>query len=408
MQKEINFSLHRSEDWLITGKNGAGKSSFMQLLRGDLWPLPGNNGKPRLYFPDGQASVSPLPFKEQTAWISPGLPDLYRGKKWDLSVHEILVSGLYQSFLLYEAVPESYWEQAAQQAEQFGIKRLLSRKIFRLSQGEAQKALVARALMNSPAVLFVDEIGPNLDQRSKAEIRDILRLARSKGTQLVVAAHYRDEITREIPNSVLLEQGHILFQGQRATRRESQSKDTKRRSIVLKSRENRVVQNPEQDGNHSPAIRINEVSVRIQGRTILENLSWSINPGEHWGVTGPNGSGKSTLLRLILGEIHPVPGDRIIRFGRKDNWSIWELKKTDRLFSSGTAKSTHLQSDRAGNACLRFQRTSGFFCPGRGPPGRKGPGLARNLFHCGPSRSRNPDPVLGAVAPDSAFEGGDP
>lgn len=285
-----------------------------------------------------------------TGWISPGLLDLYRGKGWDLSVHEVLVSGLYQSFLLYEAIPESYWEQAAKQAEQLGISKLLPRKIFRLSQGEGQKVLLARALMNGPTVLFLDEIGPNLDQRSKGELRDILRQARSNGSQLVVAAHEPDEITREIPNSMLLENGQILFKGPRTSFGEAERKldpvlekkaplqslaqNAKNRPAGNRSKENQEGKGPENhENNHFPAIKIDKVDVRIQGRTILKNFSWSIGYGEHWGVTGANGSGKSTLLRLILGEIHPVPGGRITRFGRKDHWNIWDLKERIGFFS---------------------------------------------------------------------------
>ncbi|WP_420361455.1 ATP-binding cassette domain-containing protein, partial [Escherichia coli] len=37
---------------------------------------------------------------------------------------------------------------------------------------------------------------------------------------------------------------------------------------------------------------------------MLNNLSWQVNPGEHWQIVGPNGAGKSTLLSLITGD-HP-------------------------------------------------------------------------------------------------------
>ncbi|MFW6054371.1 MAG: ATP-binding cassette domain-containing protein [Thermodesulfobacteriota bacterium] len=360
--KNIDFSLRQGENWLVTGKNGAGKSSFLQLLRGDLWPLPGNNGKPRLYFSNGQASISPWRFKKMTGWISPGLLDLYRGKEWDLTVHEVLVSGMYQTLLLYEAVPERYWDQAAKQAERFGIRKLLSRKIFRLSQGEAQKTLLARALLKKPAVLFVDEIGPNLDRRSKTEINDILKQAGKNGTQLVVAAHDPDEITRELPNSVLLENGRILFQGPRAAGPEPRCTDT-RPLAGLESRKDRAFQDPEQDGKQPPVIRMDKVSVRIRNRTILEDFSWSIGCGEHWGVTGDNGSGKSTLLRLIMGEIHPLPGGRIIRFGRKDNWSIWELKERIGYFSP-ELQSRHLYRQNVLETIVSgFRGHLGFFAP---------------------------------------------
>jgi molybdate transport system ATP-binding protein len=46
----------------------------------------------------------------------------------------------------------------------------------------------------------------------------------------------------------------------------------------------------------------------VEGRPVLDRVSWRIRRGEAWAVTGPNGSGKSTLLRLLAGEEQPASG----------------------------------------------------------------------------------------------------
>lgn len=345
--EDIDFCLRRGEDWLVTGKNGAGKSSFLRLVRGDLWPLAGTGKKPRLYFANGQTSVSPITFREKTGWVAPELLNRYQSMQWDMSVLEVLISGLYQTTLLYQTVRTRDVEHAKQTAEQFKIKSLLSQQFCRLSQGEAQKVLLARALINSPEVVFLDEIGPSLDQRAKGEIRDILSQARSGGTQLIVVAHDPDAITQEIAKAVILEKGRVLFQGSkskwpiRARGRSSVLETTrmethgfKKRGVLFRSGSRHLVQAPgTKEGNRSPALSMEGVRVRIQGQTILDNFSWRVNPGEHWGLVGANGSGKSTLLRLILGEIHPLPGGRIIRFGQNERVSIWWLKQQIGFFS---------------------------------------------------------------------------
>ena len=38
---DINWQLHAGEHWAILGSNGSGKSTFLRLIRGDLWPVPG-------------------------------------------------------------------------------------------------------------------------------------------------------------------------------------------------------------------------------------------------------------------------------------------------------------------------------------------------------------------------------
>ena len=49
-------------------------------------------------------------------------------------------------------------------------------------------------------------------------------------------------------------------------------------------------------------ITLENVSLAKQGRTILKDLTWQVNKGEHWAILGLNGSGKSTLLRLLMAE----------------------------------------------------------------------------------------------------------
>jgi zinc/manganese transport system ATP-binding protein len=65
----------------------------------------------------------------------------------------------------------------------------------------------------------------------------------------------------------------------------------------------------------APAVEVDAVTVRLGGRTVLRDLSFSIRPGEFVGCIGPNGAGKSTLLRLLLGLVRPASGS-VRLFGR--------------------------------------------------------------------------------------------
>jgi iron complex transport system ATP-binding protein len=58
----------------------------------------------------------------------------------------------------------------------------------------------------------------------------------------------------------------------------------------------------------SPLIELEAVGYRQQGIEILRNVSWRLEPGEHWAVLGANGSGKTTLLRIACGYIWPTVG----------------------------------------------------------------------------------------------------
>ena len=64
----------------------------------------------------------------------------------------------------------------------------------------------------------------------------------------------------------------------------------------------------------SPTIELDHATIRIGGRTVLDDVSFAIQPGEFIGVLGPNGAGKTTLMRAILGLLPPSAG-RLSVFG---------------------------------------------------------------------------------------------
>src|SRR4051794_29631964 len=56
-------------------------------------------------------------------------------------------------------------------------------------------------------------------------------------------------------------------------------------------------------------LRINGITVRLGGRTILDNASAAIPPGARVGLIGRNGAGKSTLLKVMIGQLEPDEGE---------------------------------------------------------------------------------------------------
>jgi iron complex transport system ATP-binding protein len=65
-----------------------------------------------------------------------------------------------------------------------------------------------------------------------------------------------------------------------------------------------------------PALDIRNVGYSIDGKKILDSVSWTVEPGEHWAILGPNGSGKTTLLRIACGFLWPNAGGDLYRKGR--------------------------------------------------------------------------------------------
>ncbi len=78
-----------------------------------------------------------------------------------------------------------------------------------------------------------------------------------------------------------------------------------------------------------PLIKLEDVDVALDGKTILRDISWRLLPGEHWAILGGNGSGKSTLLKLLRGELCPAPGRgrRVYGFDGDEQTTAVDIKE---------------------------------------------------------------------------------
>ncbi len=77
-----------------------------------------------------------------------------------------------------------------------------------------------------------------------------------------------------------------------------------------------------------PIIHIEHATVRRKGLDILDDVSFTVQSGEHTAIIGPNGAGKSTLVQVISQEVHPLntPQMKRVLFGRQ-RWEVLELRK---------------------------------------------------------------------------------
>lgn len=77
----------------------------------------------------------------------------------------------------------------------------------------------------------------------------------------------------------------------------------------------------------TPTLELHKVSYVAGGKKILDSISWTVQPGEHWAILGPNGSGKTTLLKLACGYLWPNAGGVIRRKGEELTY-LPELRKS--------------------------------------------------------------------------------
>ncbi|RMG64105.1 MAG: ATP-binding cassette domain-containing protein [Chloroflexi bacterium] len=91
------------------------------------------------------------------------------------------------------------------------LEPLAQRSILEMSYGQARKVLVARALVNAPRLLILDEVFDGLDQKCRAELADILEAA-SRDAGIILVAHHEDDCLPCITHRMVIAGGRIVAQ----------------------------------------------------------------------------------------------------------------------------------------------------------------------------------------------------
>lgn len=196
-------------EWVaILGASGSGKSTLLHLL-GDLdQPDPGSGS---IHF-DG-ASLGNMSRVQRNIYRNRSVGFVFQFYHLlpELNVLEnTLLPGLVGlSRLRYYSVIGSLRERAASLLDAFGLSHRLKHRPRELSGGERQRVAIARALMNQPRVLLADEPTGNLDERTGAEILDLIAGQHRNGLTIVMVTHDRS-IADRADRVVELHDGHVV------------------------------------------------------------------------------------------------------------------------------------------------------------------------------------------------------
>ena len=304
--QDIDWSLTDGGHTAIFGGNGAGKSSFLRLLQGELRPLPGGTVSWRI---DGRETTSPIVARHRFAMVSPEGQMRYFTDTWSQPVHQAIAAGLFAERFLHRRLTADQQQRVADVIDLLELGELADRAPENLSQGELRRTMVARAMVGEPAVLLLDELGAGLDPSARESLMAALERVGQAGTTLVCAAHRAEDLPPCVTQALRLAEGQIVS-----------------RSAHLPSRAAAPVITGPGEVAGAPLVELDGTHAHLDGVRILSNLTWTVRAGEHWRVYGPNGCGKSTLLRLLYADL-PAAFSRTVRwFDEPRRRPIWELR----------------------------------------------------------------------------------
>ena len=336
-----SWTLRAGECWAVFGRNGAGKSTLLRVVRGTTRPDQIDGGQVTWFPPAPESSAaphgetSPLVARALCASVSSAQQERYMRQGWLLTGLELLLTGYFDTPLLYEDPGAERIAAARELARRLGAAHLLDARAPSMSQGQLRLMLVARALVRQPAVLLLDEVCEGLDATARDAVLRAVDQAAAQGVTVLFATHRTDQLPACLSRALLVQGGRITGEGPLDEVMANlpadsgvcagEGLDTPDISPDIAPAAPARLPGVQGDSGAplAPVLaRIERGDVYVDRMHVLHAIDWTIRRGENWCVIGPNGSGKSTLLRLLHGEENVAVGGDIVWFADENSCGV--------------------------------------------------------------------------------------
>jgi molybdate transport system ATP-binding protein len=331
---DTSWVIKKNQHWAIIGPNGAGKSSLVRAILGELPVVRG-----KIAFQDGKL------FRRRIRYVSFELHQRLIAKEEARDEARYFSGRLNEISTARDLICSSFpdindgHQQFDPIVEKLNITHLLDRGIRFLSTGEMRKIMIARALIQSPKLLILDEPFDGLDTGAQYQLSEMINGLMDADRQIILVTHRLSEIPSNITHVMGLKSGAVVFRGHKARMlTQAKIKELYRghhfRNESIPIHHPGIVSEPLKLPH--ALVEMKNTTVRYKDVTVLKGLNWTMQSGENWALSGPNGAGKTTLLSLISGDNPQAYANEIYLFGKRrgSGESIWDIKQQIGLISS--------------------------------------------------------------------------
>ncbi|RJQ24642.1 MAG: ABC transporter ATP-binding protein [Peptococcaceae bacterium] len=195
----INFTVRQQECFGLLGPNGAGKTSTVKMIHCFFLPTA------------GRLSVLGMDVRTHSRAIKRhlGVVPQENNLDPDLSVLENLL--VYAGF--FGIARSSVLNRAGELLDFFDLSGYERVRVETLSGGMKRRLIIARALINSPQILILDEPTTGLDPQARHLVWQRLRHLKEQGVTILLTTHYMDEAAQWCDRLVIMDKGGILEEG---------------------------------------------------------------------------------------------------------------------------------------------------------------------------------------------------
>jgi iron complex transport system ATP-binding protein len=207
--RNVDWTAHENERWILIGPNGAGKTTLLQVAATTLFPsegtvdvLGGRLGEVDIFDLRPRIGLTSSSIAEQ---VPPGE-----------KVIDLVLTAAYAILGRWkEDYDSADVTRAVEMLDALGCAHLIRRRFATLSEGERKRVQIARAMMPDPEILLLDEPAAGLDLGGREDLLRRLSVlaANPKAPMMVLVTHHVEEVPDGFTHAMLLRRGAVLTAG---------------------------------------------------------------------------------------------------------------------------------------------------------------------------------------------------
>jgi general nucleoside transport system ATP-binding protein len=294
-----SLEVESGEIHALVGENGAGKSTLMRILGGLMKPDAGRvevNGRDVTGWSTNDAIAAGIGVVHQHFMLVP-----------TLTVAENLVLGCEPRTKLVMLGSKKAEDDVRQLSNETGLVIGPNRLVSELSVGEAQRVEILKVLFRGAKILVLDEPTAVLSPPEVRELWGVLRKLRDNGATIVLITHRLDEVV-EISDTIT-----VMRAGQTVSRIKTSETTPAEIAHAMVGREVSLSAGKRVEPKKGPTtpqpdqgLEVRDLYVMgTRGVRVVEEVSFSVKPGEIFGIAGVEGNGQTELIEAIAG-LRPV------------------------------------------------------------------------------------------------------
>ena len=205
--KNLSIKLFYNERIIILGPNGSGKSSIVDLINRNIYPLVEKESYFKIF------NEELIDIWKVRKYISTVNNEIKLRINKDLKVKDVLLSGIYGRFCKINNPKKEELNKVKTLLDKMFLNDIADKEFGYLSDGERQISIIARAIINNPKVLILDEPSVNLDLKSRIFLIEKIKNLSQLGICILCITHDISIITKDYSRIIFLKDREIIRDG---------------------------------------------------------------------------------------------------------------------------------------------------------------------------------------------------